>query len=176
MLTATYQDPPATVRKVVMKQVVLMRKGQGLRAVVVGERWRSCDWTICPVLWTSQTCLRQKLPHEILRFCMRRQANCMGHSSDHDPCVSQSMQYALSQCSVCWMYTAVSVCTTNETSETMRKKPAYMYFRRVRFSGCECFGDVERNVLLRDIVPPKSCELCRPLGSSLPSYRRGVCE
>ena len=37
-LTATYQEPPAIVRKVVMKAVVLNIYGQGEVAVVDGER------------------------------------------------------------------------------------------------------------------------------------------
>lgn len=48
-LTATYHDPPAMVRKVVMKAVALIMYGQGETAVVAGERYKSCDTTICAV-------------------------------------------------------------------------------------------------------------------------------
>lgn len=38
-----------------------------------------------------------------------------------------SMQYALFQCRLCWIYTAVSVCTAKATRLTNRNPAAYVY-------------------------------------------------
>ncbi len=84
-MTATYQEPPATVREHVTKAVIRSMYG-------IGECWlqgtdSDCVSTICAVVRTRYTCRLQKVSHGMLHFCIRKMRSWKGHSNDQEPCV-----------------------------------------------------------------------------------------
>ena len=76
------------------------------------------------------------------------------------------MQYGLSQCSSCWMYTAVSVWTTKLTRLSNRKPEAIKYFLRVAWAASYS------EFLLWIVGRRVWCSMGRPSASPLPRLDR----
>ena len=75
---------------------------------------------------------------------------------------THSMQYGLSQCSSCWIYTAVSVWTTKLARLSRRKPAAIMYFFRVAWAASYS------GLLLRMVGRRVWCNMGRPSASPFP--------
>ena len=87
MLTATYHDPPATVKAVVTKAVFFSIYATGDLWDSRLVRCTSWDSTIWAVVRIRKMCRRQKAFHGVLQFEMRRMRSWVGQSSDQDPWV-----------------------------------------------------------------------------------------